>query len=142
MQFRPDTSFWVVMIVLRKLAVAAATVAFNRDPQFQLASILLVLLCSYGLQVRVAPYMSPGDYEAVLIDHMRAALTSPLHAKLHATLANIEARGRKRTRRNIVSDDGRVLVGAALAELRMWLTNYNTVEAVRADAAGGVGGGR
>jgi hypothetical protein len=127
-QFRPDTSFWVVMIVLRKLAVAAAAVIFNRDPQFQLAAVLLVLFVAYELQVRVAPYMSPLDHEVVLAAHTTAALTSPLHARLHATLANIEARGRKRTRRNVMGDDGRVHLGAALSALRAWLTNYNTAE--------------
>ena len=131
LQFRPDTSFWVVMIVLRKLAVAAAQVIvpFNQDPQFQMAVCLLVLLCAYALQVRVAPYMSPSDYDQVLTAHERASLTSPLHARLRATLANIETRGRKRGRHNVMDANGRVNVGAALTELRAWLSNYNTFEA-------------
>ena len=135
LQFRPDYTFWVAMIVLRKLVLAAVQVIFNADPQYQMAASLFVLLCAYGIQVRIQPYMSPGEFDAVLLAHEEAARTSPIHARLRATLANIESRGRKRGRRNVMDADGHIVMTAAISEARAWLSNYNVFEATLLFAA-------
>jgi hypothetical protein len=44
--------------------------------------------------------MSPAEYELVLQRHVESSYTSPVHARLRATLDAIELRGRKKTRRN------------------------------------------
>ena len=50
-QFRPDVSFWIIVILARKAFIAVAIVAFNRDATFQLAACLFILQCAYALQV-------------------------------------------------------------------------------------------
>ena len=53
--------------------------------------------------LRTAPYMSPSDYDAVVAAHNEARFSSALHAKLFASIARVESRGRKKTRRNVVT---------------------------------------
>ena len=63
------------------------------------------------LQVRIAPYMAPSQFDAIVADHMRQATVSPLHARLRATLSSVESRGRKRSRRNAMAPGERVRIG-------------------------------
>lgn len=72
--------------------------------------------------------MSPGDYEAVLAEHAAASFTSPIHARLRATLAGVEARGRKTTRKPVMTSDGRINSGALAVAVSGFLLNYNTLE--------------
>ena len=74
-RFKPHMAYWGVMVAARKAAIAGAIVAFNTQPTFQLAGCLFVLLCAYGLQVRLTPYMSAEAFEGVLAEHERAAMT-------------------------------------------------------------------
>ena len=52
-QFRPDAYFWLLVILLRKFFVVLVPVMFNESPSFGMAAVLMVLMCAYGLQVRV-----------------------------------------------------------------------------------------
>ena len=77
---------------------------FNLDASFQLGECLLVLLLAFALQLHLAPYMPPSAFESVLAAHAKAALGgSRLHARLHATLLGVEARGRKPTHLNVMA---------------------------------------
>ena len=129
--FRPDTApFWVVLIILRKFFIAVTSVVFTMSASFQMAACLLVMFCAYGLQVRVSPYMSPSDYDAVLRHHAESAFTSALHARLRSAIAHVESRGRRRT------PGGKVDRSALLGVLGSWVFNYNTIESVMLFAAG------
>ena len=88
------------------------------------------MFCAYAAQVAYRPYMSPSDFEEVIREHMAASFTSPVHAKLRASIAGIESRGRKKARRNIMTPEGRVDRAAVLGLLSNWLFNYNTVELI------------
>lgn len=79
------------------------------------------MYCSYGLQMRFNPYMSPSDYDAVLKDHTERAFSSALHARLRAAIMKTESRGRKRMRRNVLTLEGRVDRAALLGVLANWI---------------------
>ena len=129
--FTPDAApVWVVMILLRKACIAVTAVVFNQSSAFQMAACLLVMFCAYSLQMRFTPYMSPSDFDAVLKSHTERAFSSALHARLRASIMNVETRGRKRMRRNLLTPDGRVDRSALLGVLASWVFNYNTIEAV------------
>ena len=135
--FKPDFApIWVVLIILRKFFIALTAVVFNKSPSFQMAACLLVMFCAYGLQVRFSPYMSPSEYDLVLKDHTEKAFTSALHARLRNSILSVESRGRKRTRRNLMTPEGKVDRHALLGILGSWLFNYNTIESVMLFAAG------
>jgi hypothetical protein len=136
-QFKPDYYFWFGAIIIRKFCIAATSILFNMNASFQMAASLLIMFCAYGLQLACRPYMSPSEYDAVLKDHTEKSFTSAVHARIRAAIINVESRGRKRTRRNLMTPEGKVDRSAVLGILGNWLFNYNTV--VR--GAGG-GGGR
>ena len=81
---------------------------FNRDASFQMAACLMVLVVAYGVQLRNSPYMSPGTYETVLRQHAEASFTSAIHARIRASIAGIESRGRKKMHRNLLDYNGHV----------------------------------
>jgi hypothetical protein len=130
-QFRPDYIFWALVIIARKFTLALTLIMFNRNSSFQLAAALLIMFCCYAAQVRTVPYMSPGDFEATIKEHERlAAEGSPVHVKLRAAIGKVEARGRKKVHRNVMTPDGKVDRSAVLGMLSSWLFNYNTTEAL------------
>jgi hypothetical protein len=90
--------------------------------------------------------MSPGDYDDVLKSHMQSSLTSAIHARLRAAISGIcllphvclsllyhlrttgiEARGRRRTHKNLLTYEGKIDRTAILGVLASWVFNYNTV---------------
>lgn len=79
--------------------------------------------------------MSPSDFDDVLRDHETARFQSKVHAVLHARLAEVSARGRKRVHKNLLTFEGKVDRSAVLGVMANWLFNYNTVEAIMSFAA-------
>jgi len=135
-QFKPDYAyFWIVVIIVRKFFIAVTSILFNRNGAFQMAACLLVMFLAYALQVRYTPYMSPSDCDDVLRDHETSRFQSKVHAVLHARLAEVSARGRKRVHKNLLTFEGKVDRSAVLGVMAGWLFNYNTVEAVMSFAA-------
>jgi len=134
-QFKPDWCMWIIMIILRKFFIALTAVIFNKNAAFQMAACLLVMFIAYSLQMIVRPYLSPGDFEEVLRNHMEASYTSAIHARLRAAIANIETRGRKKVRKNLLNFEGQIDRRAVLGILSGWLFNYNTVEQLMTFAA-------
>jgi len=137
-QFKPTFVFWVLAILLRKFCLAATYILFNRNASFQLAAALLVIFVAYAAQMKYAPYMGPGDYENVLKDYQARAATGEdrVATELWNKLRVIEARGRKKVRRNLMKADGKVDGRAVLGLLQSWLFNYNTVEEILLFSAG------
>jgi hypothetical protein len=129
-QFRPAHFYWTLAIVARKLALCLTAVIFNRNASFQLAAALMIMFLAYAAQVRWAPYMPPSGYDAALRDHAILALSSPLHQRLRAALADIAARGRKKATRNKISMRGRLTPRALFGAVAAWLADHNVVEAV------------
>jgi hypothetical protein len=122
--------FWVLAIIVRKFFIAFTSLMFRRSAAFQLAGSLLVMFLAYAAQVKWQPYMSPQDFDLVLKSHLESSFTSAIHARLRASLAGIENRGKKRVHKNVMTKDGRIDTAALLGVLSSWFFNYNTVEAV------------
>ena len=126
--FKPDYYWWAILVILRKLCITCTFVMFAQTPAFQLAaSILIVFLC-YAAQVKYHPYMPPTEFDEVTRDHMLASLVpGSLHDRLHQLVKDVETRGRKAARKNLMSSSGRVARANAAVT---WLFNNNTVEAI------------
>ena len=118
-------------MLLRKFALLGVIlVAFNQSANYQMAAALLVTVVFYALHVRLSPYMSPGQYDAVLREHTMAALTNVTHARLRASIAAVETRGARGGRkRNLVDFQGQIDRTAVLGVLRGWAFDYNSVVA-------------
>jgi hypothetical protein len=115
---------------MRKLFVAFVCVVFNSNGSFQMAAITIVILCAYGLHLVSKPYMFVGNYEEVLRLHNEAAFTSSLHARLRASIAGIESRGKKKVHKNLLTYDGKVDRKVLLSVLTGWFFDPNQVEAI------------
>lgn len=88
------------------------------------------MFLAYAAQTYFRPYMSPGIFDQVLRDHTEASFTSAIHARLRSALANIETRGRKKVRKNLLNFEGKVDRAAVFGILTSWLFEYNTVEEI------------
>jgi len=122
---------WQLAIILRKFLIALVSLVFNRVAVFQLAACLLVMFLAYAAQVRCLPYMGPAEFEAALRRHTDLSLTDVMHARVRASIAGIEERGRKRANRNTMAiRGGRISLSAVLGVLTSTLFNYNTVRPV------------
>jgi len=134
-QFKPDNCLWILAIIIRKFFIALTAVVFNKNASFQMAACLLVMFIAYAAQMSISPYMSPSEYDTVLKDHVESSYTSAIHARLRAAIANIETRGRKKARKNLINFEGKIDRSAILGILSGWLFNYNTVEQIMLFAA-------
>jgi len=134
--YTPDAFYWLLVVIMRKMLIALVPVLFNGNSAYQMAACLIVLMCAYGLQLHVAPYLSSANADAVLRSHAESSFTSPLHARLRASIAGVEARGRKRTLRNVVDTAGHIDRSALLILATTWLLDPNTLEASLLFAAG------
>jgi hypothetical protein len=93
-----------------------------------MAACLLIMFLAYSAQMMFRPYMNAGEYEAVLKAHVEASFSNATHARIRAQITNIETRGRKKVRKNLLTFEGKVDRGALLGLLTSWLFNYNTIE--------------
>ena len=129
-QFKPDWCMWILAIILRKFCIAITAVVFGKNSSFQMAACLLIMFLAYAAQVQIRPYMSPGDCDEVLKSHLEHSYTSAVHARLRASLAGIETRGRKKGHKNLINFEGNIDRSAVLGVLTGFFFNYNTVEAI------------
>jgi hypothetical protein len=81
------------------------------------------------------PYMNAGEFDAVLKNHVESSFSNAIHARIRAQIANVEARGRKKVRKNLLNFEGKVDRSAVLGLLTGWLFNYNTIEQLMLFAA-------
>jgi len=65
-QFKPWHYYWILLILLRKFAIAVCGLMFRRTPVFLLSFTLLILFTSYSAHVRHQPYMSLSERAYVL----------------------------------------------------------------------------
>ena len=68
MYYKPEYHFWMLAVLARKFGIAFAALMFRGNPSFQLATILIVLFVCFTVQVKNRPYMSTGEYPAVVFD--------------------------------------------------------------------------
>ena len=124
----PDKWYWIMAIIARKFAIAFTALMFNRNPGFQLSVALLVMFCSYALQVKHTPYMSMSEREEVLRDHFRQSQkVGSVHNYLAQSIAVVMKKGRRGAAR--MTMDGARQVATRGQAAANFLFNYNTVEA-------------
>ena len=129
-QFKPDFCMWILAIICRKFFIAITGAVFGKNSSFQMAACLMIMFLAYSAQMIFRPYMNSGEFEDVLKSHAESAFTSVLHARIRTHIANIETRGRKKARKNLLNFEGKVDRSAVLGLLTSWLFNYNTIEQI------------
>ena len=134
MQFTPNYVSWVLVILARKLGLALTALMFVQNAAFQLSMALLVLFLSYSAHVHNSPYMSPGDRDAVVRDHIVRRLDpASLHHQIWTDIQRIESRGRKQatfSRGLDVTNARALFVSLSTVVFGSALFDYNTVESV------------
>jgi hypothetical protein len=126
--FKPDYFWWALVVILRKLLITCTFVMFAQFPAFQLAASLLIVFLSYAAQVKFSPYMALSQFDEVIRDHMLLSLVpGSVHARLEQIVKDVESRGKKVGRKNVMSAGGRT---AQVNTLLQWLFNNNTVESI------------
>jgi hypothetical protein len=134
-QFKPDYYFWILVIILRKFFISITAVVFSKNSSFQMAACLMIMFLAYTAQMMFSPYMSAACFDQVLKNHSESAFTNSIHARIKNQVSGIEARGRKKTAKNLITFDGKIDRSAVLSVLTGWLFDYNTIEQLMIFAA-------
>jgi hypothetical protein len=130
--YLPGKWYWEFIITTRKMFIAGTSLAFRQVPAYQLAIALLVLFTAYVMHVKHQPYMSHSTRPAVVEEHLKKALTDPLHAKIEADMRDAARKNfRARKRANVFdsANTNKNKNSAAVAVI-MHFFDSNTVEAV------------
>jgi len=85
--FKLDKIGWNMVIIARKFCIAVTALLFRRNVVFQLAVLLLVLICCYALHVRYLPYMAGQATKDEAVKHHRV-MVEQQHDALHSLLAS------------------------------------------------------
>ena len=128
-QFKPDKWYWIMAILGRKFFIAFTALMFNRNPSFQLSVALLVMFCSYALQVKHTPFMSPSESEEVLRHHYRESqVVGSVHNLLANSITAVMEKGKRRGHAANTMEGARRSAVQQNAAANFFF-NYNTVEA-------------
>lgn len=130
-QFKPQTCFWIALILTKRCMIALSALVFNRNPAFQMCICLLILFAAFGLQVRFRPYMPASEYASVLhyIHSNAEAETSELFIKLQAKVVKC-LQDDKRKPRAVGMVRHKITPSQVGGAIVSFLLNYNTVESV------------
>jgi hypothetical protein len=147
-QFKPRCYYWTVVIIARKFSIAAINLMLRSDVDYMLAASLLVMFCSFSLQLLNRPFMGPAEYRKVrdTWGERTAVVSTAWIDNAGASTGGGglgERRGFDSTQRMPAkSGEGSRAVGrTTMAKLKMsgvssgkkltqWLVNYNTVESI------------
>ena len=134
-QFKPDRTYWVLLIIVRKFMIAFVSLMYRRTPSYQLATALLIMFVAFGLQVRFTPYMSKRDYADVLAAAQAAVVDSvSRRAALMSGINSIISRSSTRKVRANASwrevAEKREVLGRGVIVVARVLSDYNAVEAL------------
>ena len=139
--FKPGKTYWIFIIVMRKMWIAIAGLMFRGSPGFQLAVVLMILFASYVLQVQHRPYMSTAERDLVLEEHRRKASEGdPDHLRIQPVMAMAIERQRlvenalkikKKKMQLKQTFSGKSLVGFDESKNKKmkYFWDYNTIEA-------------
>ena len=147
--FKPGKTYWIFLIVNRKLWIAVAGLMFRGTPGFQLAFVLMILFISYVLQVQHRPYMSSAERALVIEDHEKKAQSNDeFHKRVQPLLKNAvhllhkkrEAARRKLRKKKVEQLSGQIVGSRAPrktqeaeellhADAKEYFWDYNTIEA-------------
>merc|ERR1711871_780070 len=67
--YKPGKTYWMLVILARKVGIAFCSLVFRTNPGFMLSSVVLILFIAFSLQTRHSPYMSTSQRQLVLAEH-------------------------------------------------------------------------
>lgn len=118
--FKPGKTYWIFIIVNRKMWIAFAGLMFRGSPGFQLAFVLMILFASYVLQVQHRPYMSTAERNLVLEEHRKKAEEGDLdHIRIKPQMELAIARQS--------AADGLKKIQKKNRRMNNWMTNSKSV---------------
>ena len=90
--YRPSKSYWMLVILARKVGIAFCALIFRTNPGFMLASVLLILFMAFSLQTRHSPYMSASQRQLVLAEHsIKAESGNAEHRFISKNIQHVKA---------------------------------------------------
>jgi hypothetical protein len=88
--FKPGKTYWMLIILGRKVGIAFCSLVFRTNPGFMLASVVLILFVSFSLQTRHSPYMSPSQRQLVLAEHsIKAEAGDHMHLRIKNNIEHV-----------------------------------------------------
>ena len=135
--YKPGKSYWMLVILARKVGIAFCALIFRTNPGFMLASVVLILFIAFSLQTRHSPYMSASQRLIVLAEHsIKAESGDRIHLQIQNSIEHInklqrqkKAGSASRTHQRL-DDIGGSLKKKDKTELKSkkFFFDYNTVE--------------
>ena len=97
--FKPGKTYWMLVILARKVGIAFCSLVFRTNPGFMLASVVLILFVSFSMQTRHSPYMSPSQRQLVLAEHsIKAEAGDHMHLRIKNNIEHVHKQvDRKKT---------------------------------------------
>jgi hypothetical protein len=106
--FKPHRQYWRLILLARKLSLAATTALFTNWPMFQAALSVAVMFAAYVLHTWTHPYMYRDNVPQMFFDIINAELA--LKTKMKDSLIDMGAHAQSRVVR--------------------YVFNYNTLESI------------
>ena len=95
--FKPGKSYWMLIILTRKVGIAFCSLVFRTNPGFMLASVVLILFVSFSLQTRHNPYMSASQRQLVLAEHsIKAEAGDHMHLRIRNNIEHVKNQVKRR----------------------------------------------
>ena len=135
--YKPGKSYWMLIILTRKVSIAFCSLIFRTNPGFMLASVVLVLFISFSLQTRHSPYMSSSQRQLVLAEHsIKAEAGDHTHLRIRNNIEYVknqvkrknDAKSNKKQKMRFTVTG--ISLGKKLEEAKIvrFFFDYNTVE--------------
>jgi len=141
--YKPGKSYWMLVILARKVGIACCSLVFRTNPGFMLASIVGIMFIAFSLQTRHNPYMSTSQRQLVLAEHsIKAESGDKIHLRIQNNIQHVKDEQEKKSsakkqvqRQSILGGRGGVGTSAAMKNKNMdkknpveYFFDYNTVE--------------
>ena len=89
--FKPGKSYWMLVILARKVGIAFCSLIFRTNPGFMLASVVLILFLAFSMQTKHSPYMSTSQRQLVLAEHsIKAESGDKIHVRIQSNIQHVK----------------------------------------------------
>jgi hypothetical protein len=90
--YKPGKTYWMLIILGRKVGIAFCALIFRTNPGFMLATIVLLLFIAFSLQTKHSPYMSTSQRQIVLAEHaIKAEAGDSIHMRIRQNVNTVQA---------------------------------------------------
>jgi hypothetical protein len=138
--YKPGKSYWMLVILARKVSIAFCSLVFRTNPGFMLASIVGIMFIAFSLQTKHSPFMSTSQRQLVLAEHsIKAESGDRTHLHIQSSVQHVKTNQKRQTSaRKQVSQSSRLSqIGAPASRghaakhgtpSATYFFDYNTVE--------------